>query len=187
MENLTWSATTSVSSVRIILPSPVSLAPIKHFLPLLSFVARSAFARTSISYGTRPLKILCPGVSSWPSSKRVLKTLGCLWMSSGIRLGETVSTNKRKCRIGPLILNICNLSLWSSMLVEPPKNLPLFEFSEISSHLFTAQMEQRKRENDTWEELVKKAIKAEAKVSLLPSPFVRDIDQRCPWGNCPAT
>ena len=46
-----------------------------------------------------------------------------------------------------------------------------------------AQMEQRGRENDTWEELVEKAIEAEAKVSLLPSPFVRDMDQRCPRGN----
>ena len=50
-----------------------------------------------------------------------------------------------------------------------------------------AQMEQRGRENDTWEELVEKAIEAEAKVSLLPSPFVRDMDQRCPRGNRPAT
>ena len=35
--------------------------------------------------------------------------------------------------------------------------------------------------------MVKKAIKANAKVSLLLSLFVRDIDQRCPQGNCPAT
>ena len=50
-----------------------------------------------------------------------------------------------------------------------------------------AQMEQRGRENDTWEELVKKTIEVEAKVSLLPSPFVRDMDQRCPQCNRPAT
>ena len=50
-----------------------------------------------------------------------------------------------------------------------------------------ALIQQRGRENDTWEELDKKAIKTEAKVSLLPSPFVRDMDQRCPQGNRPAT
>ena len=50
-----------------------------------------------------------------------------------------------------------------------------------------AQMEQRGREKDTWEELVKKAIEAKAKVSLLPSSFLRDMDQRCPQGNRPAT
>ena len=43
-----------------------------------------------------------------------------------------------------------------------------------------AQIEQRGREKDTWETLVKKAIEAEAKVSLLPCSFVRDIDQRYP-------
>ena len=49
------------------------------------------------------------------------------------------------------------------------------------------QIEQRGRENDSWEELVEKTIEAEAKVSFLPSPFVRDMDQRCPQGNRPAT
>ena len=50
-----------------------------------------------------------------------------------------------------------------------------------------AQIKQHGRENDSWEELVKKAIEVEAKVSLLPSPFVRDMDQHCPRGNRPAT
>ena len=45
------------------------------------------------------------------------------------------------------------------------------------------QIEQRGRENDSWEELVEKAIKAEAKIDFLPSSFVRDIDQRFPRDN----
>lgn len=49
-----------------------------------------------------------------------------------------------------------------------------------------AQIEQRRQENDTKEKLVKKAIEAEAKVILLSSFFVWDIDQRCPQDNCPA-
>ena len=134
MANPTWSATTSVRSVRIILPPPVLLALTKHPLPLFSFMAGSAFVRISTSYGTRPAKILCPRVSSRPSSKRVLENPGHLKMTFEIGLGETVSTNGRKCRIGPPILNICNL-LWSSMLVEPSENLLLFESSKIVSSL----------------------------------------------------
>ena len=47
-------------------------------------------------------------------------------------------------------------------------------------------MEQRGREKDSWEELVEKAIDAEAKASLQPSSFIRDMDQCCPRGNRPA-
>ena len=50
-----------------------------------------------------------------------------------------------------------------------------------------AQMEQRGRENDSWEELVEKAIEVQVKVNFLPSSFVRDMDQRCPQGNRPTT
>ena len=78
MVNPTWSATTFANSVRIILPPPVPLGLIKHPLPLFSFVAGSAFAGTSTSYGTRPPKTLYPGVSLRPSSERVLKTLSRL-------------------------------------------------------------------------------------------------------------
>ena len=49
-----------------------------------------------------------------------------------------------------------------------------------------AQMEQRGREKDSWEELVEKAIDAEAKASLQPPSFLREMDQRCPRGNRPA-
>ena len=49
-----------------------------------------------------------------------------------------------------------------------------------------AQMEQRGREHDSWEELVEKAIDAEAKASLQPPSILREMDQRCPHGNRPA-
>ena len=49
-----------------------------------------------------------------------------------------------------------------------------------------AQMEQRGRELDSWEELVEKAIDAEAKASLQPQSILRKMDQRCPHGNRPA-
>ena len=49
-----------------------------------------------------------------------------------------------------------------------------------------AQIEQRGREHDSWEELVKKAIDAEAKASLQPPSILREMDQRCPRGNRPA-
>ena len=48
-----------------------------------------------------------------------------------------------------------------------------------------AQMEQRGREKDSWEELVEKTIDAEAKAGLQPSSFVRDMDRLCPQGNRP--
>ena len=44
-------------------------------------------------------------------------------------------------------------------------------------------MEQRGREHDSWEELVGKAIDAEAKTSLQPPLILREIDQCCPRGN----
>ena len=46
-------------------------------------------------------------------------------------------------------------------------------------------MEQRGRELDSWDELVEKAINAEAKVSLQPTSIIREMDQRCPRGNRP--
>lgn len=47
-------------------------------------------------------------------------------------------------------------------------------------------MEQRGQELDDWEELVQKAVDAEAKASLLPSYLLRDMDQRVPCGKRPA-
>ena len=48
-----------------------------------------------------------------------------------------------------------------------------------------AQIEQRGREHDSWEELVEKAIDAEAKASLQPPSILCEMDQRCPRGNRP--
>lgn len=49
-----------------------------------------------------------------------------------------------------------------------------------------AQMEQRGCELDSWEELVEKAVDAEATASLQPASFIREMDQRCQQGNRPA-
>ena len=46
-----------------------------------------------------------------------------------------------------------------------------------------AQMKQRRQEYNSWDELVKKAINAEAKTSLQPPSILLEIDQRCPHGN----
>ena len=46
-------------------------------------------------------------------------------------------------------------------------------------------MEQRGRERNSWEELVKKAIDAEAKASLQPLSILREMDRRCPRGDRP--
>lgn len=48
-----------------------------------------------------------------------------------------------------------------------------------------AQMEQRGRELDSWTEIVEKSVDAEAKASLLPTSFLRKIDQRVPRGHRP--
>ena len=56
-------------------------------------------------------------------------------MSFRIGLGEIVSTNRRKCKIEPPTLNICNSSLWNLMLAELPENLLLFKSSEMNSSL----------------------------------------------------
>ena len=48
------------------------------------------------------------------------------------------------------------------------------------------QMEQRGWELDSWEQLIEKAIEAEAKAGLQPSFILREMDQRCPRGNRPA-
>lgn len=45
-------------------------------------------------------------------------------------------------------------------------------------------MEQRGRENNSWEELVEKTIEVEVKTGLQPSSYIRDMDQYCPRGNC---
>ena len=46
-------------------------------------------------------------------------------------------------------------------------------------------MEQRSWESDSWEELVKKAVSAEAKAGLLSTSLIQDMDQRALRGNRP--
>ena len=101
MVNFISSATTPDSSMRIILPTPLLLVLIEYLLPLLYFMAGSAFAATGTSYGNRPPKISCQRVSLRSSFERVLETLGRLKMSFRIGLGETISTNRRKYKIEP--------------------------------------------------------------------------------------
>lgn len=59
-------------------------------------------------------------------------------------------------------------------------------FCEVLKPLIKAQIEQRGRKLDNWDELVKKAIDAEAKASLQPDSILYGMDHRCPRGNCPA-
>lgn len=47
-------------------------------------------------------------------------------------------------------------------------------------------MEQRGRELDRWEELVEKAIDADAEAGLQPPSILPEMDHRCPRGNRPA-
>ncbi len=47
-------------------------------------------------------------------------------------------------------------------------------------------MEQRGRELDSWEEMIEKAVDAEAKAGLQPTSFIREMDHRCQRGNRPA-
>ena len=47
-------------------------------------------------------------------------------------------------------------------------------------------MEQRGREFDSWEEMIEKAVDAEAKAGLQPTSFIREMNHRCQRGNRPA-
>ena len=49
-----------------------------------------------------------------------------------------------------------------------------------------AEIDQRDRELDSFEELVQKAVNAEAKAALRPCSTTREMDQHCPWGTWPA-
>ena len=47
-------------------------------------------------------------------------------------------------------------------------------------------MELRSQEYNSWDELIKKNVAAEAKAKLQPSYYSRDIDNRCLKGNRPS-
>ena len=57
-------------------------------------------------------------------------------------------------------------------------------FREGLKPLIRAQMELRSQEYDSWDKLVKKTVAADAKANLQPSYYSRDMDNRCPKGNC---
>ena len=49
-----------------------------------------------------------------------------------------------------------------------------------------AQLDTQGRNQDSWEEVVEKAVNAEAKAGLQSSSSICDMDSRCPQGNRPA-
>ena len=67
----------------------------------------------------------------------------------------------------------------------PEESDPIWFFWEGFKPSVKAQMEQCGRENDSWEDLVEKAINAEAKASLQAPSNLREMNQRCLWGNRP--
>lgn len=85
-----------------------------------------------------------------------------------------------------------HLEYFQSILVEfdadgaPEESTLICFFREGLKPSIKAQMEQRGRESDSWEELVEKAVVAEAKASLQPPSFIREMDQRCTRGSRPA-
>lgn len=46
-------------------------------------------------------------------------------------------------------------------------------------------MDQAGRELDSWEEMIEKAVDAEAKTGLQPASYIREMDHRCQRGNRP--
>ena len=52
--------------------------------------------------------------------------------------------------------------------------------------MIRAQIEPRSQEYNSWNELVKKTIAAEAKANLQPFYYSRDMDNCCPKGNRPS-
>lgn len=59
-------------------------------------------------------------------------------------------------------------------------------FWEVLKLSIKAKINQCRRELDSFEEFVEKAVKAEAKVALQPKLYAYKIDYRCFWGTCPA-
>ena len=76
-----------------------------------------------------------------------------------------------------------------SILVEIDEDEALVEasliwfFWEGLKPLIRAQIEPRSQEYDSWDELVKNTVVAEAKASLQPSYYSRDMVKYCPKGN----
>lgn len=188
MESLTRSATTSANSVRIISIPPVPLAPIAPRLRLCSFGAGSAFHGTSTNAKMMAKEwFLYPGSSLKHFFGRISVTPGLSWILSGVRSNKTLSTNRKKSRIGLLTTNSFNPFSSSLTLTAHQKSPTSFDSPKKGSKpLIKAQLEQRGRELNSWDKLVEIAINAKAKASLQPTSISRKLDQHCLQGNRPA-
>lgn len=108
-------------------------------------------------------------------------------MVSGLRSNATLSISWKKSRIGHLTSNTSNpFVLEFDADVAPEESDLIRFFQEGLKPSIKAQIEQRGRELDSWEELAKESVDAEAKAGHQPTSFVREMDQRCPRGNCSA-
>ena len=68
----------------------------------------------------------------------------------------------------------------------PEEGTMIRYFKEGLRSSIWAEMEQRGRELNSFEELVEKAVDAKAKATLRPRSYARETDQHCPWGSRPA-
>ena len=138
MVSLTWTATTFVSNVRIILLPPELLAPTAPHLQLSSSAIGLTSAGTNTcSAGTRSreTRLFCLGPSSRLSSEKVRRTPGHLLTLSRVESGEIPSTSMRKFRIELPISSISNPFSLNSMLTRLQKSPPSFAYSERGSSL----------------------------------------------------
>lgn len=71
--------------------------------------------------------------------------------------------------------------------VGAPREITMIRyFREGLKPSIKAKMDQRGRELDSFEELVEKAVEAEAKAALQPASYAFETDHRCPRGSRPA-
>lgn len=102
---------------------------------------------------------------------------------SGVKSNATLSISWKKFRIGRLTSNTSNPSYPSPMLTGLQRSQICSDSSQRPQASIKDQIEQRGRELDSWEELVKKTVGACAKSGLQLTSFVREMDQRCLRGN----
>ena len=150
----------------------------------------ASFLRGTISFQWHQYKLRFPGPLPWDDFKAFLrKSLG-----DSRAFVDNIWSKMRRDSQYPLE----EVQIWASHLehlqailrefdaVGAPTETSLIRFfREGLKPSITAQMEQRGRELDSWDQMVEKAIDAEAKASLQPASFIREMDQRCPRGNRP--
>ena len=85
-----------------------------------------------------------------------------------------------------------HLEYLQSILIEfdsewaPEEGTMIWYFREGLRPSIRVEMEQRGRELDSFEELVEKAVDAEAKAALRPRSYARETDQHCLQGSRPS-